>query len=68
MFKKAKWVDVDSETYINGERVQVKKCSHCGHSNLFNGVGEPWYSKYCPDCGYKMKEYSKSNSEYRRDV
>lgn len=53
--EESEWIsDPSGSTWSEGEKVETKVCAKCGQSNLFNLVGGPIYSKYCPNCGRYM--------------
>ena len=64
----AYWVDdKNGSTWAYGEKVPVKVCSNCKHSCLFNLLGDPIYSNYCPHCGLPMKRRIEKNAQCIRN-
>ncbi len=58
--EESEWIsDPSGSTWSEGEKVEIKVCTKCGQANLFNIVGRPIYSKYCPGCGRYMVNYDR---------
>lgn len=45
--------------WVDGEKTDARVCAKCGHVHLFNIVGRPILSKYCPGCGRYMINYDR---------
>ena len=45
---------IDAVPVVHGHWSTHQECSVCGDFARYSAYGEPYYSKYCPNCGAKM--------------